>query len=255
MLKEFFSYFLINTKYIEAEGLDIGFDLYSAPHLIWLALMVVLVVLMCRAYGRRDEAGRLSMRKGAAVVLAGMEILKDLMLILTGWFNPGYLPFHLCGFSIFVMLVDAFAPKQKLTGQMMIFAFMPGALSALLFANWTEYPFYAFIAVHSFIFHGIIVGYTLMQYVGRDIVPAYRGLWKTVLAVVLIAIPVYGINLVFAAYEPNFMFLMEASPGSPLVPLWDIFGPKWYNVSMVGMVVVVFHALFAVYKGIERVRG
>jgi len=251
MLKDFF----INTKYIEAEGLDIGFDLYSAPHLIWLALMVLLVVWMCRIYAGKTAEERMSMRKTVSVILAVMEIVKDIVLVVTGWFNPGYLPFHLCGFSIFIMMADAFVPKQKMTGQMMIFAFMPGALSALLFANWTEYPFYAFIAVHSFIFHGIIVGYTLMQYAGRDIVPAYKGLWTTVLAVVLIAIPVYGINLIFAEYEPNFMFLMEASPGSPLVPLWNIFGPDWYNVSMVGMVIIVFHVLFVVYEGIERMRG
>lgn len=248
MLKNFF----INTNYIEAEGLDIGFDLYSMPHLIWLALMVLLVVWMCCRYKGKDDGERLMMRKTSAVILAAMEIIKDTVLIVTGWFNPGYLPFHLCGFSIFIMLADAFCPKQKLTGQMMMFAFMPGALSALLFANWTEYPFYAFIAVHSFIFHGIIVGYALMQFVGKDIHITYKGLWKTVLAVVLIAVPVYGINLLFAAYEPNFMFLMEASPGSPLVPLWNIFGPKWYNLSMVGMVIVIFHVLFSVYKVCER---
>lgn len=246
--------FFINTLYIEEHGLDIGFSLYSAPHLIWLAAMAIFIAWMCYSYKKKDMASRMQMKKTWALILAGSEVLKDTVLFLTGWFTPAYLPFHLCGLSIFAMLADAYLPKQKVTKQMMLFAFMPGALSALLFSNWTEYPFYAYMSIHSFVFHAIIVGYTLMQFLGRDISPSYKGLWKTALAVVLVMIPVYGINILFAEYNPNFMFLMEASPGSPLVPLWNIFGPKYYLFAGVGMIILVFHVLFPIYKGIEKLQ-
>ncbi len=245
-------YFFINKYYIAQEGLDIGFDLYSAPHLIWLALMVGLIAVICRRYLKQDEAGRGSLRKAIAIAMLVMEILKDTVVTAVGWWNPGYLPFHLCGLAIFAVLADAFWTKQKVTGQMILYAFMPGALSALLFANWTMYPPLVYMSIHSFVYHTLIVVYAVMLFASREVVPSYKGLWKSVIAVVITAVPVYFLNLLFAEHNPNFMFLMEASPGSPLVPLWDIFGPDFYNLSMVGLVVVVFHVLYLIYKGIGK---
>ena len=61
-------------------------------------------------------------------------------------------------------------------GQMFAFAFFPGALAALLFCNWTCYPFWNFMNIHSFVFHGWIVCYFVMRYRGGEIRPHYRGL-------------------------------------------------------------------------------
>lgn len=249
-------YFFINKFYIEEEGLDIGFDLYSAPHLIWLALMTLMIVLIVRAYCRTGEAGRDRMRKTIALAMLTMEIIKDAVVIAVGWWNPGYLPFHLCGLAIFAVLADAFWRNQKVTGQMILFAFMPGALSALLFANWTMYPFFVYMCIHSFVYHALIVAYGSMVFASGEVMPGYKGLWKTLLAVVLCIGPVYGINLLFAEHNPNFMFLMEASPGSPLVPVWNLTGPDWYIPGCVLMVAIVFHVLYGVYcliaKGMKR---
>ena len=245
-------FFFINKYYIEQEGLDIGFSLWSAPHLIWLVLMVLMIVFITRKYCRSSELGRDHMRKVIAIAMLVMEILKDTVVIAVGWWNPGYLPFHLCGLAIFAVMADAFYRGQKLTGQMILFAFMPGALSALLFANWTMYPFYVYMCIHSFVYHALIVAYAVMSFASCEVVPTYKGLWKSVAAVVVTAIPVYFINLLFAEHNPNFMFLMEASPGSPLVPLWEIFGPDWYNLSMVGLIIIVFHVLFGLYWLIGR---
>lgn len=248
-------FFFINKYYIQQEGLDIGFSLWSAPHLIWLCLMALMIVCIARYYWKNDEPGRNRMRKAIAITMLVMELLKDLVVAVTGWWNPGYLPFHLCGLAIFAVLADAFWRRQKVTGQMILFAFMPGALSALLFANWTMYPFYVYLCIHSFIYHALIVAYAVMIFASREVVPDYKGLWKSVAAVVITAIPVYFINLIFEEHNPNFMFLMEASPGSPLVPLWNIFGPDWYNVSMVGLVIIVFHVLFGLYWAIGKCRN
>lgn len=240
-------FFFINKYYIEQEGLDIGFSLYSAPHLIWLALMTLLTVLLVRAYCRSGESGRDRMRKVIALAMLGMEIIKDAIVIAVGWWNPGYLPFHLCGLAIFAVLADAYWRGQKVTGQLILFAFMPGALSALLFANWTMYPFFVYMCIHSFVYHTLIVAYAVMIFASREVVPDYKGLWKTMAAVVVSIPPVYGINLLFAEHNPNFMFLMEASPGSPLVPVWNLAGPDWYIPACILMVAVVFHLLFGLY--------
>ena len=240
-------FFFINKFYILEEGLDIGFDLYSAPHIIWLALMILMIAAITRSYCRNDDTGRDRMRKTIAIAMLLMEIAKDAIVIAVGWWNPGYLPFHLCGMAIFAVLADAFWRGQKVTGQMILFAFMPGALSALLFANWTMYPFYVYMCIHSFVYHALIVAYAVMIFASGEVAPNYKGLWKTLIAVIISIGPVYGINLIFEEHNPNFMFLMEASPGSPLVPVWNLTGPDWYIPGCVLMVAIVFHVLFGVY--------
>lgn len=244
---EALKFFFINKYYIEQEGLDIGFELYSLPHLIWLAMMVVLIILITRTYCHGDTASRDRMRKYIAIAMVIMELVKDLIVAVTGWWNPGYLPFHLCGLAIFGVLADAFWRKQKLSGQLILFAFMPGALSALLFANWTMYPFYVYLSIHSFVYHTLIVAYAVMIFASREVKPSYGGLWKSLTVAVIATIPVYFINLLFAEHNPNFMFLMEASPGSPLVPVWNLAGPDWYIPACIAMVGIVFHVLFGLY--------
>jgi len=245
-------FFFINKYYIEQEGMDIGFDLYSLPHLVWLGLMGLMIGLMTRHYCRSDERGRDRIRKAIAIGMVVMELLKDLVVALSGWWNSGYLPFHLCGLAIFAVLADAFWRSQKVSEQMILFAFMPGALSALLFANWTMYPFFVYMSIHSFVYHSLIVAYAVMIIASKEVVPSYRGLWKTFIALVITVIPVYFINLLFAEDEPNFMFLMEASPGSPLVPVWNISGPDWYIPAVMVLVLVVFHFLYALYWIVSR---
>ena len=248
-------FFFINKYYILQEGLDIGFRLWSAPHLIWLGLMTLMIVGIARRYCRSDGEARDRMRKTIAIAMLVMELLKDLVVAVTGWWNPGYLPFHLCGLAIFAVLTDAFCRKQKVTGQMILFAFMPGALSALLFANWTMYPFYVYFAIHSFVYHALIVAYAVMIFVSREVVPDYKGLWKTLIALIIAMVPIYFINLAFAEHNPNFMFMMEASPGSPLVPVWNLAGPDWYIPAGVAMVAIVFHVLYGVYWAIGKCRS
>ena len=53
-----FRYFFINEHAIEAQGLDIGFDLYSAGHLIWLGAILVVGILLSSWYKQQDDKKR-----------------------------------------------------------------------------------------------------------------------------------------------------------------------------------------------------
>ena len=110
------------------------------------------------------------------------------------------------------------------------------------------------MCIHSFVYHALIVAYAVMIFASREVIPNYRGLWKTLIAVLISIGPVYCINLLFAEHNPNFMFLMEASPGSPLVPVWNLTGPTWYIPGCLLMIAIVFHVLYGVYWCIEKWR-
>lgn len=269
-----FEYFWTNKLEIQDQNLDIGFSLYSAGHLIWLAVIIVAAVLISTYYRGLDGHGSVPIRSNAvitpgnkrvgmerqrtmrrvfAVVLAVSEILKDLVLLFTGFWHAEYLPFHLCGLALFVILADAFLENQKLTGQMIAFAFMPGAAAALLFCNWTEYPFLNFMNIHSFAYHGWIVFYLVMRYRNGEIRPTYKGLWKTVGLVFLLIIPMFAFN---SRFETNFLFLNEASEGSPLIPIWNLlypsFGYPGYIAGGIVLVIVVLHGMYLLYSLLDR---
>lgn len=267
-------YFWTNKVEIAEQGLEIGFRLYSAGHLIWLAAIVIASILISNFYKKLDGHGSVKIRSNAvlspgnrrigserqrnmrkifAVLLAVSEVVKDLILYFTGFWHAEYLPFHMCGLAIFVLLADAFLEHQKLTGQMIAYAFMPGAAAALLFCNWTEYPFLNFMNIHSFVFHGWIVFYLVMRYRNGEIQPDYKGLWKTVGIVFLLIIPLFCFN---KRFETNFMFLNEASEGSPLIPIWNLLWPKFgypgYIAGGIVLVIVVLHGMYLLYSLLGR---
>lgn len=71
----------------------------------------------------------------------------------------------------------------------------------------------------------------------------------------IVAIPVYIFNLIF---DTNYLFLNEASEGSPLVIVWDIFGTRLggagYLTGIVLMVLIIFHILYMLYKLLDIIR-
>ena len=117
--------------------MDIGFELYSKGHLIWLLVLAVASLIMVPAYLRSSEHKQSKIRKIFALFLLISEIIKDTIIVIIGAPIDAYLPLHLCGYAIFFVLIDAFMPKQKVTGQLIAYAFGPGALAALLFCSWT----------------------------------------------------------------------------------------------------------------------
>ena len=248
-------YFFINTLKIEEQGLDIGFDLYCPGHLIWLAAIAAATVILARYYIRQNEERRTGIKKFFAVAILCSEILKDGILIAIGAPMKGYLPLHLCGLAIFAMLWDAFSGKRRISGQMLAYAFLPGAISALVFCNWTEYPFFNFMCIHSFVFHGWIVIYVVMLYAAGEIRADYRGLWITAGILAVCAVPIYILDILI---DENYLFLNEASEGSPLVFLWDVFGTRFgapgYIASFAVLLLTVFHVLYLLYRCINEIK-
>lgn len=241
--------FFIYSELIKERRLDIGFNLYDAGHLAWLFIVAVSAVIASNFYKRTAPERKTKIKKIFAAALLISEILKDITLLVQGADMLDYLPLHLCSFTILVMMLHSYGRWQRLTGQFFAYALFPGAAAALLFCNWTEYPYFSYMNIHSFLFHGWIVIYFIMLYRSREIRPSYKGLWNTVLAMVTVSVPVYLFNL---AFSTNYLFLNEASDGSPLVIVWELFGTRFgaagYLTGVVLMALVVFHILYAVYR-------
>ena len=228
-------YFFDTTDSI-AEGL--GFSLFDTLHLLWLGVAFVCVIANLIGYRRLGERGRGTWRKVIAWLLIGDELFKMAILIGSGQYGFAYLPFHLCSINIFLITVHAYKPS-KVLDNFLYTVCIPGALAALLFPTWTSLPVINGMHLHSFTVHILLLLYPTVLTLGGDIKPDVKQLPKSLGLLILMAIPIYGLNLLL---DTNFMFLMSADPGNPLY----IFETLWGN-HLLGFPVIIAGVLLVMY--------
>lgn len=81
-----------------------------------------------------------------------------------------------------------------------------------------------FMFLHSTSVHILLAVYPMMLFAAGDIRPSAKGLGKSLLLLLVMAIPIYGVNLLL---DTNYMFLMYAPDGNPLAWFQDRFGSHW----------------------------
>lgn len=222
----------------ETIGEGYGFVLFSRQHLLWLAAFVVISAVCCVLYRKGDSEKRKRWRKVVAALLLADELFKTVMLLIGGNFMMKYLPLHLCSINIFLIAIHAWKPS-KLLGNFLYLICIPGAIAALLFCTWAMLPPLNFMYIHSFTIHILLALYPIMLTVGGDICPQAKYFPQCILLLAVMAVPIYGVNLLC---DTNFMFLMYAEEGSPL--LW--FEENWGN-HLFGYPVLIAAVLGVMY--------
>ena len=140
--------------------------------------------------------------------------------------------------------------KSVILSELLFFPFLPGAICALLFPDWTMYPPYSFFSAAGFLVHGAIIIYILLCLDERIIAPSVRR-WPIPIAFLVLYA---GIMIPFdRAFGVNYGFLNTASPGSPLVWLADTFGAGiGYYASYGAAVIVVMGMWYGVWVARHR---
>lgn len=214
----------------------IGMGMYSAAHITWLVVLGVLVATISAVYKRLGQTGRKRMRIGLSCGLVASEMCRVCLLAAQGVYTAFYWPLHLCGLAMFILLGFALRPN-RFCGETLYSLCLPGAFAALLFPDWvSNQPVWQFQSVHSFLYHGVLVGGIFMLLLGGDIRPRADGLKYPVLMLACIAPPLYFLNKLVAA---NFLFLNTPSRGSPLEIFSNAFGNPGYLLPFGALVLVV----------------
>lgn len=235
-------YFLDTTDTI-AEG--VGFSLFDATHITWLAIAAVVITLNCLWFRKMDELARSRWQKTMALLLIANELFKDVMLIIGQRFEPDYLPLHLCSINIFLIALHAWKPSVMLSNFLYTVC-IPGAMAALLFPSWTRLPVLNFMHLHSSTIHIQLVMYPMVLATAGVLKPSVKGIPKCLGLLVLLAGLALVANLLL---DTNFMFLMEAEPGNPLYVFGQIFGSH-----LVGFPILITAVLLVMYVPMELYR-
>jgi hypothetical integral membrane protein (TIGR02206 family) len=158
--------------------------------------------------------------------MIALEVWKDITLGLIGAFSIGYLPLHLCSLGMFFALYYAHHPRADGCGQLLYSVFLPGALCALLFPDWTRLPILHFQSLHSFLYHGLLLQVSLMPVVTGRVHPGLRAVPRAFGMLLALAL---GVGILNGLLNTNYMFLSWPSAGSPLELLGNLPGIWGYR--------------------------
>ncbi len=198
----------------------VGFKAFDSCHIAWLIFAVIAISALSALYKKQNAEKRKITRFAVAAAILLNEIIKTVILVAVGRWTKNYLPIHLCTINIFMIAYHCFKPS-KTVDNFLYSICVPGALMALLFPSWTKLPFMNFMHLHSFTIHILLMAYPIMLTVGGDIKPSAKYILKSVALLLCMAVPVYFINIIL---DTNYMFLMEAEKGTPLVFFKQAFG-------------------------------
>lgn len=235
-----FNYFFSDPKDVPQDAL---WNAYGWQHFLWLIVMGIIVFFACKAFRKQDSVTQSKILKYVAIGIAIQEIIKDILFLWTGLFTLENLPLHFCGISIFFSLWYAFSPND-LNGAYVYGMSMPGALCALIFPNWTEYPLIHFSAINSFTIHGELILFALLALTSGRLIPNIKKIPQLFGIIVAMAIPIYFLNKLWGT---NFMFISTPSPGSPLMPLYGMFG-NGYVIAAAVLLFVIWIIMFLPWK-------
>lgn len=230
---------------------EMGYPLFGPVHIAALSVTFLVIAVLLYALHHASVSLKDRVVTRVPVLLALLEILKDLELYWQGRMSIGYLPLHLCSLGIFVYLLFAFSRQIKTRaffGEIAFCMILPGSIFGLLFADWTTlYPFLNFMNLYSYLWHGLLCFYPLFLVQNGFIHPSldhYR--WNLFFLCCIIP-PIY---LFDTSMHCNYLFILEPVPGSPLALLASFMGNPGYLAGYALIVCGVIFLTYLVYYGI-----
>lgn len=222
-----------------------GYPLFGAAHFLSVAITLALVLTAVVIIEQKSSAVRKKVLKIIPIFMLGMEVFKDLFLVLVGRFGIGYLPLHVCSIGIFVFLLREYLPwrwSKDYFGEIAFVLIMPASIAALLFADWTiYYPVLNFINLHSYLWHGLLVLYPILLMRAKEISPSIKHLQWVISFLCVVVPPIYFFDKRFGC---NYFFVNWPVSESPLSWLASFMGNPGYLVGYAVMAVSVIVLLY-----------
>ncbi|TVP94642.1 MAG: hypothetical protein EA374_06330 [Acholeplasmatales bacterium] len=195
--------------------------------------------------------------KVSSILIIALEVAKYLYVGRERGHLPVHqFPFQLCSYSLYAMPLVAFG-RKRWREAVLPFAFGVGMVAALLVFAYPitvlgNAPFWFpiegdWLPFHSFIYHGVMLFFSLYLVLSKWYKPVYFDIVKA-FTLLFIAVAVSGVmNVVL---DTNYMFLQNPT-GNPLAVIWNQHGRLWYFLSMV---VVAFLLLGIVFLPFAKVQ-
>lgn len=214
------------NKYFASDFTGGPFVLFSSPHIIVLAVILLIIVL---TYEFRQRLKPI--KRSARIYIAVFLILQQFSL--TVWYITygglplkESLPLELCDMSM-IMCAVMFAGKSYPLYEIVYFWGMAGSIEALITPDIGIYTFPHFIFFQFFLSHGSIIILCLFMTFVYGYRPSFKSLIKSV-----VTLNIYAgfIGIYDKLTGTNFMYLCEKTKNTSIM---SYLGPwPWYLISL-----------------------
>lgn len=241
------SFFLFETELPQGSG----FPLFGLCHCSWLVSIMIVAALSGHAYRRLSVDRQKRWNKRIGMLFPVLSVYRDLVLVLTGHYGVGFLPFHLCSMAMWIAAIYCFTDNRFL-GVVYVLLCVPGASGALLFPDWNAYPLWNYMHIHDFLSHGLIVVFGVCLVCSDRIVTTWKDLWYPALFGVIGMFLFARVNRML---HTNYWFVSQPSADSPLVWILEKTGELLYPAGFFLfclVVVAIWEGMILIYR---RVRG
>ena len=218
------------------------FQFLGVPHIVALALTITLPIALSVLVRNADSS---VLTNAVCYLLAGILIINEI----GGWiyraatvqsfsvFVQSYLPLHICGVALFVV-VFALLRQNQILYEIGYFWGIVGTLNAVITPQLgVGFPHYRFFQY--FIVHGGIVVSVLFATWGLRMRPTLKGLLRSFLLANFYMVVIAGVNLLL---KSNYMFICEP----PYTKSPFFFAPwPWYIPILDGVAFILFFLVYS----------
>ena len=228
------------------------FQFLGASHIVVLVLTITLPIALAILVRRVDSS---VITSGVCYLLSAILIVNEVgnwvyravMVQSFGIFLERYLPLHICGITLFVVVL-ALLCRNQILYEIAYFWGLVGTLNAIITPQlWVDFPNYRFFQY--FIVHSGIVVSVLFATWGLRMRPTLKGLLHAFLLANLYMVVIAGVNLLL---KSNYMFICE--PPDTKSPFF--FAPwPWYIPILDGVAFVLFFLVYCPFLIADRLKS
>ena len=141
---------------------DVGPGMFSWFHILWLGIMVVFTVFMCRVFGtKHSEAMDRKVIGIFAALLVLCEVFKQFFWFeFYGYYRWEIFPYQFCSVPIYISVFATLAPWAKIREacyRFLAFFGIIGGLAVMAVPTAVLYTYFVAISIHSMVWHSILV--------------------------------------------------------------------------------------------------
>ena len=222
---------------------EVGFKFFGIYHYACLFIIFVFGIVLYKPWIERKN-----FRRFLALTPISLELIRLVGVLMSGHYDSSYLPFHLCIIGSEFMAADAFIEK-KFIKACLYYLFMPAAILSLFTPGWDTVNKYSYVAIISWIIHGINAFYPIYLVLSKEYTPKLRDIRYPIIFI-LVTLPI--IKVLNRKLGANYYFIEEPYGGSPLEIIKEIF-PN-YVLGLFIVTVLVILMTFFIYKLIIKIR-
>lgn len=222
---------------------EVGFEFYGRYHFACIFIIFIFAIILYKPWNNNKN-----FRKVFAIMPIALEIIRLIMVLITGHYDSSYLPFHLCLFGAQFMALDVFF-ESKFIKASLFFLFMPAGILSLITPGWNNVNKYSYVAIISWIIHGVNSFYPIYLVISKEYKPNLKDIIYPVIFIIIILPIIKVLNKKLSA---NYFFIEEPYIGSPLEAIKNVFPNYILGLFIVTIFVMVM--TFFIYKLILRLK-